>query len=306
MNIKSHAPNPKALSATMTALEQKISQRGDLSYASVDEQLQLLQELAEFPFGRFLIVNQGINGCWTDYFLTFPWHGAKTGLNSAGEPLSKLERFLLENAPAVLATQQRFQIFLRENQKIVQNGHKLASIPCGLFGELLYLDYSGITDISLQGIDLDADGLEAARENIQQHQLSQYAHLYQKDAWHLDIHNQFNLISSNGLNIYEPDDEKVLKLYSQFYTALTDGGILVSSFLTYPPALTDQCEWDMTKINLNDLLLQKIIFSDIIGVKFQCYRSTEQTCQQLSNVGFKTSQVIYDNAKIFPTVVAMK
>ena len=117
---------------------------------------------------------------------------------------------------------------------------------------------------------------------------------------------KMNLISSNGLNVYEPDDEKVIELYRQFYKALKPGGKLVTSLLTYPPAVKNQCEWDMSKINQNDLLLQKIIFVDISEAKWQSYRSSEQTNAQLKSAGFENIQFIYDDAKMFPTVIAYK
>lgn len=62
----------------------------------------------------------------------------------------------------------------------------------------------------------------------------------------------------------------------------------------------------MTKLNLADLLLQKIIFVDIMEAKFQCYRSSEQTHEQLKLAGFSDIQFIYDEAKLFPTVIATK
>ncbi|MGQ3889102.1 hypothetical protein ACQUW5_08740 [Legionella sp. CNM-1927-20] len=131
-------------------------------------------------------------------------------------------------------------------------------------------------------------------------------HLVQQNAWDLAFQEEFDLISSNELNIYEPDDEKVTELYHQFYKALKPDGQLVASFLTYPHILTNHCEWELSKINQNDLLIQKIIFADIIEAKFQCYRSSEQTNEQLKAAGFKNIQFIYDDAKIFPTVVAYK
>ena len=114
------------------------------------------------------------------------------------------------------------------------------------------------------------------------------------------------MISSNGLNIYEPDDQKVTQLYKAFYDALKPGGKLVTSFLTMSPQMSDQFEWNMSEINQDDLLLQKTIFADIIQSKWQCYRSTQKTQQQLESRGFKDIHFIYDRAKIFPTVVAVK
>ena len=62
----------------------------------------------------------------------------------------------------------------------------------------------------------------------------------------------------------------------------------------------------MDNINQADLLLQRIIFVDIINAKWQCFRSTKQTQQQLASVGFKNIKFIYDQAQMFPTVTAIK
>lgn len=62
----------------------------------------------------------------------------------------------------------------------------------------------------------------------------------------------------------------------------------------------------LNKINPEDLLLQRIIFSDILNAKFQCYRSSQQTQKQLALAGFKNIHFLYDEAHLFPTVIAEK
>ena len=265
----------------------------DQYHVTVSKQLELLDQLSQFNFGRFLLQNQGLNGYWTHYALVHP-------RNKIMKSLPDLERFMLERAPVVRATQERFEIFLRENQKAVKNNAILACIPCGMMGELLYLDYRDIHSIKLTGIDYDEKTLEDAKNLSEQKNLTRFLDLHQKDAWNLNIKSEFDLISSNGLNIYESSDDKVTKLYQQFYDALKPNGKLVTSFLAEPS------EWDSKKINQNDLLLQKIIFADIIQSKWQCYRSTQKTKEQLITAGFKDIQFINDSARIFPTVIAFK
>lgn len=301
----SHAVSPEAIEIVLQNIRTRIKAQGDKEF-SVDQQLDILEQISQFDFGRYLLQNQGINGFWTHYMLTHPWFGRKTGKNNRGEAFTKLESFFLDKAPTMLATQQRFEIFLKENQKHVKNNAKLSCIPCGMMGELLYLDYKNINNIELVGIDYDANTLQDAQMLAENQGLSQFVKCVQQDAWNLKFKDEFDLISSNGLNIYESDDEKVTALYQQFYHALKTGGTLVTSFLTLPPMLTDQCEWDFSKINHQDLLMQKTIFVDVIGVKWQSYRSTSQTKAQLESVGFKDIKFIYDDAKLFPTVVARK
>lgn len=304
--IISHLVTAPDLAVTLENIKARIIKAGDKANVTVEQQLQILAELSSFDLGRFLLLHQGANGFWTHYFLTYPWYGAKTGLNNAGKPFSKIESFLLNKAPMILATQQRFILFLKENQKFVKENAKLACIPCGMMGELLYLNYAGINAINLVGIDLDAKTIEDAKDLAQKNKLLQWTKFLLKDAWHLDIVNEFDLISSNGLNIYEPNDEKIYALYESFYQALAPNGALVTSFLTYPPHLTSYCEWDMQKINLADLSLQAIIFKDVLDAKWLCFSSSSHTEEQLKKVGFKDIRFIYDEARMFPTVVAKK
>lgn len=302
----SHSETIVSLAARIKSISERIRAEGDKPHVTVAHQLDILKQLSEFEFGRFLIQNQGINGYWTHYMLTHPWFGRKTGKNQHGELLHPLEIFLLDRAPTMLATQQRFKIFLDQNQAKVKNGATLGCIPCGMMGELLYLDFKHIDSIQLIGIDYDQHTFKDARALAAKNNLSQWIQLIQNDAWKLQTENTYDLISSNGLNIYEPDDYRVFELYHRFYMALKPGGKLVTSFLTYPPTLTDHCEWELSQLNPTDLLEQRIIFADVLEAKFQHYRSSSQTRMQLESIGFEDVQFIYDDAKIFPTVVAVK
>src|SRR5690606_29849497 len=152
----------------------------------------------------FLLQNQGLNGYWTHYILTHPWFGRKTNKNNRDETISNLEDFLLNRAPGILATQQRFEIFLTEIQKEVVNNATLACIPCGMMGELLYLNFDGIDTIQLIGIDYDSKALIDAKSLAEKQNLSHFVRLIERDAWQLNMYEAFDLVSSNGLNIYVP------------------------------------------------------------------------------------------------------
>lgn len=305
-NLISHSEAETNIDDCVKKIEARLRQQGDKPYASLDYQLKLLYQIRQSNFGCFLLQNSGVNGYWTDYMLMHPQRGRKTGVDVKGQEIPMMERFILDRAPIMLATQQRMQIFLQENQKSIKNGAVLACIPCGMMGELLYLNYEAINDIQLVGIDYDSSVLSDALALAERQKLASFSSLKQGDAWQLNAKNEFDLISSNGLTIYEPDPIRIKHLYSLYYDALKVGGKLVTSFLTTPPLEGVACEWDFTNINKDDLLLQKILFVDIINVKFQCYSSTEQTRQQLEDVGFRNIKFIYDAARIFPTVIAYK
>lgn len=172
----------------------------------------------------------------------------------------------------------------------------LASIPCGLMADLLDLDFSNASHVSLIGIDLDPESITHAKRYAETLNLSHLCTFFERNAWALDIHEKLDLITSNGLAIYETDDAKVTELYRVFFQALKPGGYLITSFLTPPPLAGFQ----------QDALLQKIIFADILDCKWQVFRTEETVKSQLQMAGFTAIEILYDKAHIFPTVVARK
>jgi ubiquinone/menaquinone biosynthesis C-methylase UbiE len=258
--------------------------------------IELIKELSSFPLGMYLLENKVLNGYWTDYILTI----TKDKLTSA----SSLEKKMLTEFPILLATQERYKFFLRENQKYVRDGASLASIPSGVGGELFNLDYSKASNVELHLVDISDESLDTARSRFTQQQVAGFnscnLHTQQEDAWLLSCHDKFDLISSNGLSIYEKSDQRIRDLYQVFFKALNSKGVLVTSTIT-PPEV-----WDYSKIDQNALSLQQIVFKEIIGVKWQALRSVALTEYLLYQVGFKHIEVFYDQAKMFPTVVAHK
>lgn len=306
-HLLSHELTQESFTLAVEKANARVIAAGDKPYITVQQQLDIIQQLTAFDLGRFLLQNQGLNGYWTQYILSHPFTGRITRKNNAGKSFTALENYLLNSSPLALATQERYRIFLQENQKMVKEGAKLACIPCGMMGELLFLKIKNhVKQIKLLGIDLDPQALQDAQKMAEDRGLTEFVELHIGDAWHLDIFDEFDLLSSNGLITYEPDEQRVEQLYRLFYKSLKFGGKLVSSFLTPPPTLTEQCEWNMAVLKPHDLLLQKILMVDIIDAKFQCYTSSEVTKKQLLKAGFSDIQFIYDRARMFPTTVAIK
>ncbi len=301
-----HEKRDGSFQGSLQKLIHKIKGRGDLPYISVEQQLDLLSALSEFDLGRFLIERGGLNGFWIHYAISHPMKGRLSGVNNQGQPLNKIEKYLLDRSPAAVATQQRFVIFKEETQERVVEGCEFASIPCGVMADLLDLDYSHITNFTLHGIDLDEESIEHATALAKEKGLLEQCRFSCQDAWDLKDTNRFDLITSNGLNIYEPDDEKVIELYRKFFSALKSGGCLITSFLTPPPIPGTITEWDVSKLDPKDVLLQKIIFTDILDGKWQAFRSEEKVVGQLRQAGFEEIEVIYDEAHVFPTIIAKK
>ncbi|NEO57445.1 MAG: class I SAM-dependent methyltransferase [Okeania sp. SIO3B5] len=228
------------------------------------------------------------------------------GINAQDCTLKELEKFILERNPHVLATQQRYINFGKILQNYVQEDIVFASLPCGIMRDLLQLDFTGVENFRLVGIDIDHESLELAKKLAVEYGLSPKVEFHQEDAWNLPFEDEFTLLNSHGLNVYEPDDKKVSELYQQFFKVLIPGGVLVTSFTTKSPDVDPNSEWNMSQINSEDLLLSNIIFFDVLDVKFTAFRNSLTTKIQLQTVGFDEIELIWDNANIFPTVVARK
>lgn len=174
---------------------------------------------------------------------------------------------------------------------------KLASIPCGLMDDLLTLDFSNSKNLSLTRIDLDVASLNYAKNNNEKLQSALPINFLRIDAWEI-IPETWDLITSNGLNIYVAVDEKCTDLNKSFASKLKANGTLIFSTIT--PSETQEVH------NLEDLNKQSFIFKEVIPVKWQSVRSEEKTVAQLESAGFKISNIIYDAQKMFPTFVANK
>ena len=295
----SHRQQDESFRVSMQNIRDKIILRRDLPYISVDKQLEILDLLADCELGRFLIERGGLNGYWTYQAVSYPTLSVKPQMNT-------IEEFLFNKAPTFLATQQRFQIFKKELQKRVSENVIFASVPCGLMADLIELDFSGISHFTLMGIDIEADVIAEGLRFSEDHGISGNCEFLQRDAWALNINDRFDVLTSNGLSIYEPNDEQVIDLYREFFKAIMPGGCLITSFLTPPPIPGQPSEWNKNKINTTDALMQKIIFADILSCKWQIFRSSETVKNQLKSAGFESIEFIYDEASIFPTVVAKK
>jgi SAM-dependent methyltransferase len=276
-------------------LKDKIIKRGDLSYISIEDQLKYIDELSQFPLGQILLEKGSIDTFWTDFIIS----GNKKICN-------KLEDFILNRSPFTLAWREVLQNFKRIAQKSIKDNMILASIPCGAMRELLELDYSQVSNVTILGIDIDPSSLSLAKELADKRNLSQNLQLYQHDAWQLPYNCELDLITSCGLNIYVSDKQKVLDLYRQFFKALKPKGKLIIGFLTYPPYEEKPSEWRIDHLFPEDILLEKILYKDILDVQWHNFRTSWEFENELKEVGFSEIRFFYDKLYVFPTVVAIK
>jgi len=304
INLITHNLVEQNLSNAVFAIRHKIINTGDTSETTVTEQLNILDQLTQFGFGQCLITNRGITGSWTRHMVLYPkW---RKEMPEVAASLTPLNRWLLEKCPVILATQERFIYFQKLLHENLKEGMTAMSIPCGLMDDLLTLNLCYLPSIKLIGIDLDEASILGAKETAKKYNLEKLCNFIKLDAWQLTLQNEANIITSNGLNFYQHDEEKVVELYRRIFLALKPKGVFITSFLTPPPSISDESPWDMNKINLADLRMQKIIMSDILSVRFQAYRTEKQTIQQLTAAGFDNIKLLYDKAKLFPTIWCFK
>ncbi len=265
-------------------------------FLSLSETLSLLESLSQFELGRFLLHNKGLNGYWTSYIFR----------NKPSKNIHPLENWLLNKSLLVLA-RERFFIFQQEIKKRLKSHICLASIPCGLMDDLLLQDYFDYEKISLVGIDADLESLKFANENaVNLNKQSQVSFLL-KDAWNLGIHQEFDLITSNGLNMYEPKAERLVQLYKNFYQALKPGGTLIISFLPPPPAsqnIEDVCK--KFNISIDDWKKERAIFSDIVQIQYLNFCTEEDMKMQLEQAGFKIEKIVYNAQGVVPVAIATR
>ena len=278
---------------SLDALCQRIRERSTL-VLPLDETLHLAQQLMSFPLGTFLIQNRGLNGFWTSNLIL-----QKEGVAYQ----SPLEKWIRYKAPIVKATRERYGIFVLKIEKLLKDGMTLASIPCGTMNDIFEAQKQKKFDVRNVGIDFDEPMMEVARKNARGKVSPRKLTFIKKDAWDLKIYDQYDLLVSNGLNIYESDRLRLKNLYGNFYQALKKGGVLLTSFLTPPLEHVDciSCNCDES-----DLRLQKAIFSDIVEAKWSAFMAESDMKALLESVGFEDLEIIYDSQKMFPTICAIK
>jgi SAM-dependent methyltransferase len=286
--------------------KRRILDVGDKEHVTVDEQLQLIDKLGEFPLGEFILQNRGTNGYWTDYMIEHQYRNRFNGTDADGRQLTQLEKIFLDRFPLVIATQQRAVHFSRVIQSHVREDAVIASLPCGLMRDLLALDFSGIKNFKLVGIDIDKMSLNYARQLSEKYQISSHVEFCQSDAWNQPFENYFTLLTSNGLNVYEPDDDRIVALYRQLFKALKPGGILVTSCITPSPDNDPNSEWNLDVMDWDAMLQQKMLYSDILSFNPRGLRSSSTTKMQLSDAGFENFDLVWDSARMFPTIIAEK
>lgn len=285
-------------------IKNKVLSLGNLGYATVQDQLEYIKLLSEFPLGCHLIMHRSFSSYWTDYLMSYPNH-EDANLHQT-KSLNLIETFILKHSLFVNGWKESFQLFQKLMQTKLKDGITLASIPCGEMRDILSLDYSNISHFKILGLDLDFLVVASAKRFCLKTNFSRNIKVIQGDAWQLPYDMKFNLISSCGLNIYEGNRKRNLDLYREFYRVLEPGGILIIGFLTYPPWDSEASEWKLEGVSHQHLVLERTLFSDILNLECKKFRSSDEFKTDLNCVGFGNICLYYDKHCIFPVAIAQK
>lgn len=169
--------------------------------------------------------------------------------------------------------------------------------------ELLTLEPS-FPEASFIGIDIDTKSLQHAQTLATQTGIKNVKFI-EHDAWSFQDPESVDILVSNGLNIYVENLEQEKILYRNFFNLLKPGGLLITSFLTFPLSFPES-EWDVQKINPLALRLQKMVFTDLLGAKWQHYHISKEMFGIFHEIGFDDIEIHWDRQKIFPTISARK
>ncbi|MCX2730644.1 class I SAM-dependent methyltransferase [Saccharopolyspora sp. NFXS83] len=289
-----------ALSELAATVEQRLRST-DRLILDLDEELAVLAGLQEFPLGRFLLRNQGLNGYWTSYIFRY----------EPGTPTESDTEFWLLNRSLLSGARERYHRFRAEIARSITDGAVLASVPCGVMDDLVRQDYGDAPGARLVGIDIDEESLALAVENAKSRGLGDRTDVVLADAWKLGIDSEFDLLVSNGLNMYEPDSGRLVELYRNFARALRPGGRLLLSFLTPPPpppweAPERAGEWERYGIAEHDLRRELALFGDIIQAKYLNFVSEADTRAQLAEAGLEVEHVGYSEGGVLPVISAVR
>ena len=287
----------------------------DLSQNDKLLQLQYLKKLYNFDLGKHLIDEDSLDAYWTDFLTSYPDNSEYQNMVRATND-NDLLLFLTEKAPIILATQQRLKIFSELIQSDIINNvlnspsYTIANFGCGYMRDILSCNFSCLDASNrIYGIDTNPY-LNEEMQNLFNHYhdidgINPVVELIVEDAWTFQLPNKADLIVSNGINIYEPDDQKVTNLYKNFADNLIDGGRLIISVITPLPGDARGCSWEIDTIDPDDLHKQSLILQ-AAQVKWTATRTVDQSIEQLKEAGFNSFKVFYDQAQMFPAIYATK
>ena len=259
----------------------------------VERTQAILQHLASFKLGRYLLFKGGFNGYWlSDSILD----------TKMDNEISPFEEWLRFKSPYICANRERFHIFQLEAHKRLISNINLASIPCGLMDDLLRLNYQAFDNIHLWGIDSEDESLVLANGNAQNFGLEHFTTLLNQDTFQLQ-EKTYDMVLSYGHYKMSGQHDQLVKFYQQIQLSLKPNGTLITAFHT-SNFLTDTNQAGAP--DLNDSLLQHVLFHDILESDFMHPHTIEEATQILNESGLKIMEIHPDSLGILPTFICQK
>ena len=296
--LHTHSLEAVKIEKRLAEITERLIIVGDTALGPLSEKLSYIKELSEFEFGRFLILNGGLNGRWTHYICyEYPRFKDLTKIHP-------VERKILES---------QFNQSNRERINLVQkillpelfDGISILSVPCGVMADLTCLDYSKIKNFKILGVDLDEESLTLATAFAAKHKIQNNIRFEKQDAWKLNFDNEFDVIVSLGLNMYSPNLDAAMILYRTLYRNLKKGGKLLMSFLT-PDLSSPESERDGSLVTPEEIHRQALS-REVFQVKFQQHTCTsKQIVKYLNESGFSSVSCHYSKFRAFNIAVATK
>ncbi len=283
----------------INAIQDRLLANGDTAVGPLVEKLEFLKQISQFDYGRFLIMNGGVNGRWSHYlFYEYPF------LKNLGTQFHPLE-FKMLNSALMKSNRERIPLIQSILKTELFDGMSMLSVPCGVMAELLSIDYSRIKNFTLTGVDLDPESLVLAQSFSKQCGLEFHCNFYERDAWNLDFENEFDYVLSIGLNMYSPNLETAMNLYRSLYKTVKKGGKLLISFVT-PDISTPNSERDPKQV-FTDEIKRALLMEEILQIKFNQHLATsDQITQYLKECGFLNVICHYSTYRAFNIAVATK
>lgn len=269
-----HSSKWKNLEIASEEYKRRIDSHPSWSQEIKSQYKAIIDEMTKFSLGCHVLLTGGANGIWTDYMISYPW--SQKNISSKMLTLSRLEYFIIFESLVVVAQRELFLMAQEEAQRHVKEECRLASVPCGVFRDLITLDFSGIQSYTLIGVDIDDSALEVAKTLA--HQLDQpNVKFIKKNAWEYDGKESLDFINSIGLNVYESNRNRVIDLYRQFHKSLKPGGVLFTGVLTYPPSHEKESCWNINLIPRFHYEMDKILIDDVLELHWKNYRQGDLT-----------------------------
>lgn len=218
-------PSDELVQNAMDAARSRWASKG-LDDASCTRHERRLDQLAATPAGRFILVNGGWNGFWTNYLANIGCDMIRNHVeysNNANEAEEYLVRWFAR-------MRGEHELCLRSViAPMLKPGAAVASIACGLMSEVL-LAAEHFEDVKLYAIDIDKTNFNFIRKMYGDRLVGNEFHAIEADALTLNFESTFDLITCLGFVMYL-NEEHYPELLARIFRALKPGGHLLLSFL---------------------------------------------------------------------------